>query len=42
MPDLFASILAKAAMTLLEAVIIRFVQQIFVEAAKPAPTAAFG
>lgn len=39
MPDLLATILAKAGMLLLEAVIVRVVQQIFVAITKPANTA---
>ncbi|HKS45731.1 MAG TPA: hypothetical protein VJT49_11595 [Amycolatopsis sp.] len=35
MPDLFATILAKAGMLLLEAVIVRVVQEIFVQLTKP-------
>ncbi|WAL68318.1 hypothetical protein ORV05_11300 [Amycolatopsis cynarae] len=39
MPDLIATILAKAGMMLLEAVIVRVVQEIFVAATKPRPAA---
>jgi hypothetical protein len=40
MPELFATILAKAGMLLLEAVIVRVVQEIFVAITKPPATAA--
>jgi hypothetical protein len=39
MPDLLATILAKAGMLLLEAVIVRLVREIFVAVTKPASTA---
>ena len=39
MPDLLATILAKAGMLLLEAVIVRVVQEIFVALTRPAATA---
>lgn len=39
MPDLLATILAKAGMLLLEAVIVRVVREIFVQFTKPAHTA---
>jgi hypothetical protein len=40
MPELLATILAKAGMLLLEAVIVRVVQEIFVAITKPAALAA--
>lgn len=39
MPELFASILARAGMMLLEAVIVRVVREIFAAAVKPRDTA---
>ncbi|GLY65553.1 hypothetical protein [Amycolatopsis taiwanensis] len=39
MPELFATVLARAGMLLLEAVIVRVVQQIFVAFTKPSATA---